>query len=56
MKQICINSSGPPENEERPRGPGTVADLSYSPFTLKSQVCHVLSSGVRKAKLSLPQR
>lgn len=55
MKQICINSGGLPESRERPRGPGTVADLSYSPFTLRSQVCHILSSGVRKNKLLLPQ-
>lgn len=54
MKQICINSGGLPESPERHRGPGTVADLSYSLFTLKSQGCHILSSGVRKNKLSHP--
>lgn len=55
MKQICVNSGGLPESLERRRGPGTVADLSYSTFTLRSPGCHILSSGVRENKLSLPQ-
>lgn len=56
MKQICINSGGLPEClDGRRTGPGTVADLSYSPHTLRSRVCHILSSGVRKNKLPLPE-
>lgn len=55
VKQICINSVCLPESQQRLRGPGTVADLSHSPFTLRSQVCHILSSGVRQNKLSFPQ-
>lgn len=56
MKQICINSGGLPEClDGRRAGPGTVADLSYSLYTLRSQVCHILSSGVRKNKLPLPE-
>lgn len=48
MKQICINSGGLPESLDRRRGPGTVADLSYLTYTLRSPACHVLSNGVKK--------
>lgn len=29
MKQICINSGGLPESQNKLRGPGTVADPSH---------------------------
>lgn len=55
MKQICVNNGGLPESLGRRREPRTVADLSYSPHPLRSQVWRILSGGVRQNKLSLPQ-